>query len=404
MSDLTIRAAQPDNETLLQKKEIQIHGKTAESPAKALEVKKTRGNDQVNSGSRGVNELYAMATRPKLEKLRSGTNDKLREQIARQYRKTKEGELNFVFLSFEETGQLDPANVATMFDLMEEYGDFIIAPLMPEIASGIESDDVGDEYFKTYKENVRIFLQVADERDSDFPVMGVLPPLSREQVEALIDLYIRAEVDAYCYNLDRRTITAASQQDELVRPLMRKLGSIDSRDTTLTYSINGLPYGMDATAGSTAEYLVAYSMGVDIVGGNHIGLRADEETIKEFIAAQEDEPDTLRLLDPQTYAMTDVPAHKLRSFLPDETNLDIDRIETRIEADSSEQYRYQKLINTEIIELVLEELIASLGREGALEHLQEKTGIPQPVVERLVETREAFEDGDSQSGLSEFGD
>lgn len=404
MSDLTIRAAQPNNETLLQKKEIRIHGKTVESPAKALEVKKTRGNDQVNSGSRGVNELYATVTRPKLEKLRNGTDAKLRDQIAKQHRKTKEDELNFVFFSFGETGQLDPANVGTMFDLMEEYGDFITAPLMPEIVSGVESDDVGDRYFRTYKENVRIILQVAAEQESDFPVMGVLPTLSRKQVEALIDLYIQAEIDAYCYNLNRRTITAVSQQTELVRPLMRKLGSIDSRDSTLTYSINGLTSGMDAVAGSTAEYLVAYSMGVDIVGGNHIGLNADEETIEDIVSSQEGEPDTLSLLDPQTYAMTDVPVHKLQSFLPDETDLDVDRIETRLEADSSEQYRYQKLINTEIVELVLEELVASIGREGALELLQKKTGIPQPVVERLVETREAFEDGDSQSGLSEFGD
>lgn len=404
MTKFTIRVASPDNDTLFERKEITIDGKTVETPAKALEVSKTRGEDQISERFRGVNELYATTNRRKLEQLRRGTNEQLRDQLEAALRKTQEEELNAVCLSFEETGQIDPKDMGTMVDLMVEYGDLIIAPLMPEIASGVDSDGLDDEYFSTYEANARIFLEAVDERDPELPVLGTIPTLSRDQVENLIDLFINAGVNGFVYNLDRRTITAAAQQEELVRPLVRKVGARDIAGEIITYSINGHPAGMDTAAGSVAEYLAAFGMGVDIVGGNHIGLRADEETIEEFIAEQQDGPDTLRLLDPVTYAMTDVPVHALGKFIPEETGLDVERIQNMIEANTDEKYRYQKLINTEIIELVVDELVDSLDEDGAKAVLDEKTGVPEPVIDRLVTTREAFDAGSSQSGLGDFAD
>lgn len=404
MTHYTIRAAEPDEETLLQPKEITVDGDSVETPVKALEVEKTRGDDQVNDDSRGVNELYVTVNRRKLEQYRNGGNSPLRERLEKASRRTNEGELDFVFCSFQETGQFDPANVTAMIDLMAEYGDFIVAPLMPEIAAGVESDVLDDEYFTTYQQNAEIFLDNVAQKEIGLPVVGVLPALARDQVDALIDRYLDANVDGFCYNLDRATITAIAKQEELVRPLVRKLGMWDVRKTTFTYVINGLSYGSDTVAGSTAEYLAAVSMGVDIVGGSHIGLQADEEVIEDFIASREGEPVTLRLLDPQTYAMTQVPVHKLDGFIPDETGLDVDRIKRRIKTARSEKSRYRKLINTEILAIVLDELVASIEEDGVKATLEEKTGIPDHVIERLTKTREAFDDGDSQSGLSDFTD
>lgn len=402
MSKLEIETQTFGEEALFPTRTVQIGSKTIETPAKAIPIEETRPHEQVAPETRGVNELYKEVGGKKLRKERRGKASPIGKPLRRGANKAEDGEMTFAFLSYQESSTLPEADAATMVKLLAEHSDVLVAPLLPEIAGSASSDSgLGDPAYGSYKESVLRFLEQANRVAPDLPVMGTLPPLEWQFIDDLLNEYTTRGIRAYAANFDRTRITA-NRQVERVKPLVQYPVRRGIEESVLLYAIN-LHSGQrdDSLGARPAADITPFSMGFDIVGGNHISPSLPSKVFEEM----ESENDSLvfHLLDKENYTYQDVPLDQLPARFPADSTFDADHIVQRVrKSPKNAKYRLQRLVNAEQMAFAIDELQDEIDEGSAFEHIASKAGVSNAVLSSLQDVRDGFDDERDQTGLSDF--
>jgi hypothetical protein len=401
MTDISVQTDKISTEGFTALREIHIGDKSFQTPTAAMPVGRGSHQDTPAEESRGVNEIYRTLTTSKLKASMRSDSSAIANALRQDYRKTNpESEVNFVFTSYQDAHQIGPDELEHIIDLVEPYTDVLTVPLMPELVDAIDTSEdgrgVGSPAFQSYKSTVERFIETARRLEPDKPIMAVIPPLGWEHVRNLLDLYEQKNIKAFCLNLDRRRITAG-RQVAMVKPLARHLARQDMVRGSFTYLINPDPYGerFDEERCAAAD-IAAFGMGVDAVGDCHIspgGFGGDGD---------QEAPTTFRLFNKDTYVYEDVPLETLEDHLPSDTGFDVDRVATRSrQSRESQMYQMQKLVNMEQIAMAGRD-VQGHSRAEIFENLSQKAGVTESTQEAFESVRDGYDNGDSQTGLSDF--
>ncbi|EMA30926.1 hypothetical protein [Haloarcula japonica] len=347
---MQIQTTEIDPDSLSTHKNVKIQEKEFDTPAKALQVGKLRGSEDVSPLARGVVEIYKRANAVALRNSRDGWTG-LADGLKSQAKSAEDDEVVIPFIGYRDTATLTKENAREIAKLQTNYGDLLTVPLMKPLVDGADNGDGRTEpEVASIIENTENYLEAVDELKIQKPVMGVLPPISEDCTKALIDLYMDHGLRAYCIDFSRRSPMAKSQLDNVMNPMLQTLTEYNIREDSLTYAVNANDSRPVSDGRRTADSMYAYTIGIDIVGDNHISPNWPEEVFEEMGGGEV----KLRLFDGETVSVVDVPVSNLQSFLPDEAEIDVDRVKGRISADPDEQYRFEKIINTELISLYLD--------------------------------------------------
>ena len=343
-----------DSETLSARKEVKTESVEFGTPAKALQVGKLRGSETVSPLARVVAEIYATVDAAALRNSQAGS-DVVAKRLAPQSRNAGNEEFVVPFIQYNDTATLTPENAAEIAKLETNYGDILTVPLMnPLVRAAENGDDRTTEHVSAIIENTRVYLEAVEELGISKPVMGVIPPISEDCTVALLEMYNERGLNAYCTDFNRRSPMAQFQIDEVVNPLMGTLTAYGNRESSLMYAVNTRNSRSGVDGRRTPDRMYSYTLGFDVVGDNHISPNWPEEVFEKIAQESEDEEIKLRLFDADDVSVTEVPVSELDSFIPDEAEIPIERIQDRIAKDPTEQYRFRNLINAELISLFLE--------------------------------------------------
>lgn len=398
MSNIEIRTEGYSEGALIPRRQLRISGKTIDTPARARPARKTRSGEQPMEESRGVVELHRTIDTERLTRARRGNLEVITDELKRGYRKAHDDEVVCSFFTYEDEQTMAQGEIELMVNVLEEFSDVLPVPMMPGLVRIMEDDEEPtDPAFHTYKENVDQFVRIARTLAPDKPVMGVIPPLGSEFTYELMDLYAEYNVRAYYVNFKRRRITAETQIG-VVKPMMQYIARRDIADNVLFYAINLHPGDEDETLGLTpALDMSSVGMGFDIIGENHVGIRAPPEAFEG-----EDDTVTFTFFDRDSYARREVLLAELPQHFPSESGFDPEHIVQRSAESDNHRRRLEKLVSAEQMALATQELHPQIPAGSAFDHLMGKPGVTPEIARALQDVRDGFEDGQSQSSLSDF--
>lgn len=366
-------------------------------PAQARPIHKIRGMEEPNPDTKGIAEFHRSFTVEDISAERRGQNTKISGTLKRASNKVAEDEMSIALLTLKGHDVLDETEVEYVVDLLGEFSNVLVPPLMTDLQRNFE-EGLQDPDYEIYRDNCEAFVETAHEYYPDSPTLGVLPVAGREYSEDLIELYAKYDVEHFCINF-RGTRPTVDDRLAVVTPLLRELGRLEMREGTLLYAVNLGKGPTDTEMGvRAADELAAFEMGFDIVGNNYIPFRAPEEVIEEIFGDGSADVFELLDLDQAIYRLVDM--DDLGSLWPSESGFDLDRVRSRISNNHNERWRFQKLVSAEI-----KSFLASDVREQVIQGndrvITEKPGMSPQAVSAMDSVREAYASGD-QSGLDEF--
>lgn len=343
-----------DSETLSARKRVQASSTEFTTPVKALQVGKLRASEAVSPLARVVAEIYTTVDAAKLHNSQAGS-DTIAKKLESQSNKAEEDEFVVPFIQYDDTAPLNSKTATEIAKLETNYGDVLTVPLMtPLVRAADNGDDRTTQHVSAILENTQAFLEAIEDLGITKPVMGVIPPISEDCTMALLEMYLERGLNAYSVDFNRRSPMAQFQIDEVVNPLMGTLTAYGDRESSLLYAVNTRNSRSGSNGHRTPDRMYSYTLGFDIVGDNHLPPNWPEEVFEKIAQENEDEEVSLRLFDAETVSVAEVPVSGLGSFIPNEAEIPIKRIQKRIAKDPDEKYRFRNLINTELISLFLE--------------------------------------------------
>lgn len=406
MSELDISTQTFGEGGLLPRRRVDIAGKELNTPAKAIPAGKKRQKESLSQDSRRAAELYTQIDSGRLKEIRHDSDLSVLSRLNAS--KVQEDEMVFAFTSFQDGHTIAPVEARQMVNATEAAGDFITTPLQPALARNVEPDrGLADPAYQSYREGIEITLQEAKETHPKTPMMGVLPMLGQTYVENLLDLYLDYDVRAFCLNLDRKKITA-SRQVSLMGPLARYLTNRGLEEEVLIYAINLNPRDRELMSGVyPAANFAAVGLGVDVVGENHVPPRLPPEIFEKIESGTEeeegvDESPEFRFFDKDSATFRELAVEVLPDHWPDDSALKVSRVMERSRAGSQGRNRMEALFNAEQMALAMQSLRHSLEVNKVHEYLEDQDGITSGVMDAFESVRESFDNGRSQSGLSEY--
>jgi len=385
---------------------IRIAGKTAKTPTKAIPTDKLRRYHEIPPENRSVHEVYRNLDAEDLKEERRGQSTKIRDDLKKaSSRVDSESEIVFVFLVFQETRALDRIEAEFLVDLSAEFSDMLVVPIHPRLGRGIRSDEkdedeeapIGSAAYHEYRESIELYLEVAKERVPEMPLMGIVPLAGWEYVGELMTMYQDEGVFAYCLNFDDKRITAKTRLG-MITPVMRGIARDNLTEEVLTYGINMDTGETDSSLGlKPATDMAGTGIGIDIIGGNHIGMRLPEEVIEDI--EQENDTETFDYYDIEEFARKEVPLEDLPQHLPSESSFDPEAV---VKKASGSGNSLQKVVNAELMAIATRELQAQINEGDAFDSVSQKRGATPNIQSSQQEARVAFNEGKEQTGLDDF--
>lgn len=340
-----------DSNTLSAEKDVSVDSKQLTTPVKALQVGKLQASEDVSDLARGVAEIYIKANSTALENSRIRSDwDNLRANLNRQAKRANDDELVVPFVQYDTADKLAEKDAAEIARLETTYGDIVPVPLMtPLVNEADDGDGLSNESVLAIVKNTRTFLKAVDQLNIKKPVMGVIPPVSKALTRALLELYIENDLPAYCVDFNRRSPMARTQLDFIDKPLMETLETYGMRESSLLYAVNADESRRVNDNHETPGALYAYTLGFDIVGDVHLPPKLPSEVFEEMESTT-----NLRLFNADTLSVVEVAPEDLDNFLPAEAEIPVSRVRQRIASNTDEKFRFEKLINAELIALYLD--------------------------------------------------
>lgn len=405
MTDLQITTVNDfDTEGVFPLRTIRAGGKTIRTPAAANLPGKLQKREDVHPDSRGVNELYRTAGGDDIdEAMNDPDGGKLNRELASQFERTSDDELNVTFTKYTETSTLGPAHARYLVELHAKYSDVIAVPMMTKLVRNVE-DGLSDPHYRSFKKSVVAFLNQAEELHPDKPVMGLIPRLGWEFIEDLMQVYEAHDVLAYAFDFNRCKVTTGAQL-AMIRPLMQSIANRGVEEHVLFYAINPSPGVRNQTLGfRPASDIASFGLGFDIVGGRHVTPPMSEEAFEQMGDGQgEDEEPNFRLFDRDEWIYREIPVSNLPEIFPEVSAFDATRVAARVRrSPENAKYRLQQLVNSEQQALAAADLRDELESGNAYSSVRRKRGVTEQAQEAFIEVREEFDEERFQTGLGEF--
>ena len=404
MSQIKVKTESFGDDILAPLRRVEVGEVTVDTPTVAIDIKKTRKHESVQENARGVNELHRSVNGQTLTQALRGGEDAIVKSLQRGYNKTREDELTVAFISYELTTPISESEAEYLCDVIASFSDVMTVPLMPELARTVDSENgVSDPAFRSYLENVKTFLDVADRAAPKMPVMGVVPILGHQYTTELMDVYGREQVRAFCLNFDRTRITANAKVD-IVRPMMNSIARRGIEESVLFYGINLDPSDRDdSLGGRPAADFAGLGMGLDIIGGSHVSPRMPPSAYEDAEAKSGEDTITFKLFDKDEWIYRDVPLDKLSEVFPEDSSLDAEHVVERCRRSPKNALnRLQKVVNAEQKALAAGELHPEIEDGNLVEYLAEKKGVTPSTTASFQRVRGDFDSGLEQSGLDDF--
>ncbi|RLM32577.1 hypothetical protein [Haloarcula sp. Atlit-120R] len=389
------------NNGLFPRRRLHVSDKTVDTPAKAIPVSKRRDDDpELSDESTGVNEIYRTVDAQQLREERQGESDAIRSSLQRAVNKTNDGELNVVFLAFEETRALQQVEAEFIIDLLGTYSDVLVTPLQYKLARAVETDDEAETVpYQEYRTGVNTFIDTARKLQPEALIMGTVSPrLSWENVQDLMGVYERQEIYAYCLNMDRLKATS-KRQVSVIEPMMRNIARRGIEEDVLFYGINLSAGSNDAELGmAPAADLAALGLGLDIIGECHVPPRRPPETFDD----EEEETVTFELFDETSFARREVLLADLPQELPADSSFDPEYVVKEGAQSKQKRRRLEKLVNAELMGQAATHLQSEIESGTAFQSVTSKRGVRPQTATAYQTVRDGFDDGQNQSGLDDF--
>lgn len=350
---MNVNTLEVDSDTRVATREVSFDHKSFHTPAVATVTGKLRGPDQITALARGVEELYVRAGSAKLENRRRG-DEKLEENYRRQARWVDDDDVVFPFFDYPEGDDLKLEHAKEIAKLQTNVGEILPSPTFSDLVDAADDGDGRQSSHVTQLlDNVRIYLQAVDELEISKPVMGMIPAISADCTLALLDIYRMYDIRAFVIDLNRRSPMAVAQVDHVFDPLTQALTDYDIRDESYVYALNAVYYRRSDRNRRPADSIMALTLGVDILGGNHIGRSMPESVVEKISRERSQGEIELRLIDDDPLSVVEVPLSGLETFLPSQSEIPVNRVKSRIKSNPDEKYRYEKLINSELLGIYL---------------------------------------------------
>lgn len=399
MTKITIEPRQEGDIGAVMHKTIEIPSEQnrLETPAKAVEIDNINRYDQIVDEARGVNEIYAEFNSDKLKASMRGSGGNLRRSVKGALRKSKEGEVNVVFLAFTGATDLGRAEMRWLVEFLDTHSHIIPMPLMPQLPRNAtdrekDEDPLDTVEFKNHRKSVRFFLEEAEKIDPVHPIMGTLNvqypwTCNRD----LLDLYLDHNVESFCTNFDKRTVTAKRQLNEYLNPFYEELSDNGMTKTVLMYAINAKrKSNHDKKSSPTARDFAVIAHGFDILGENHEGLRLPPEEIEELKEKWANQPTKFDIFDSNQYVYQECTIDQLDDNFPADTALNLDRIKKKLRQNDEPPYSLRSLLNAERMSIESREIRKAIQRGDSEQHIRSKDGIEKEEIESMNSVRAAM--------------
>lgn len=265
---------------------IDIGSKSIKTPSRALVLRDSSSESRLikNRRVRGINEVYRELSKEKVEDI-DGDRDKLNE-FAKTLRYAFESpnassELNLLFFAYENKDKKDKLSRNTVPTNKEIESlcsiasypkiDLIIPPHIPGIS--------GENYLTFLKS----FFEALKSYGSDFPVMGFLPFVNRQEFTKIANFYFEQGINCYAMDfagtnpIDNYIIVAE------LRKLSKRIETERKLDTYLhafNVPMTKVKQKVDVTP---AKDIMTFAMGFDSFGTSHIPNKLPKEVIEEII-------------------------------------------------------------------------------------------------------------------------
>ncbi|KAF5088569.1 hypothetical protein DSECCO2_36960 [anaerobic digester metagenome] len=291
-----------DEELLLKHREINLAGKNVETPTKSLNKTLV---------AEGFNEIFKNIDVAKIHKIKRDASEeqKLNKDILSS---CSNESINFVFVSYGDEKVPTSEDMEVIVDVQYAYSDAAIVPLCPKIIR----TNTGEELFSEFTRFVQEYLRIVETLNNK-SVLGLIPAkLPRQYVPRILDLYHTCDITSFV--LDSGGSALYSNLSWL-KSLQRKLYDLDILDEGFLYNINSGEGKFLKNANTVlAKDFVAITMGIDVVGTNHIPPPISTEGWIKIKQSRNQGP---RLFDPLTYGYTRDP----NISLPDAKQINIVR-------------------------------------------------------------------------------
>lgn len=394
MSKITIQTNAVDSDILAASKTITVDGTTLRTPHSVIPIQKTTGDLKPCEDSRGVNEIYRSFTESQLRRDKSGSSPAISTTLETAAETARSGDLNVCITTYKDSQRFSESTIGHLVDVLEDTAHFITVPLMPDLVQEIRDDATyEDDPFVRLYGNVEVFLAEAATEDRSRPVMGVLPPIPWEKNRNLLDLYLDHGIRAFCLNFNGTKAVGSSTFDNMIRPLLEEFSRTGLYREAFLYAVNARK-GREVGGGyRPAEQFFAHGVGIDVIGGYHVPL--------SYEPPQREEP-RVRVFNSHELALWDIHPSELPDYLPNGSGYDNDALVRMGQHDTSAQSVVSKLVISEQRALASIDLREAIDRGEAREFFENRLGVEQEVLARYDTVKQAFDDSESQSGISDF--
>lgn len=369
-----------DRSSLNIQKEIHHNGTQIDTPLRALQVGKLNGDESVMPEARNVVEIYARADDIKLQNSRNGS-DILTRNLRPSRKQASEDDLVVALMEYTETSAISLEDAKELVKHQTNNGDILVVPLQKDLTKAADDGDGLDaDPVATYLKNVETYLQAVEALGIGKPTLGTIPSISSEVTQRLFELYSDQNLDGYCVDFCRRTVTAKTQLTQVVEPLMWLLKDANELSSSLVYAVNLLNRDHSGNAETSPEHLFAFTVGFDIVGDVHASPNYEPDP--DEVSHQ------IKLLDMDANSYRDVQPQALDEYIPPQSAFTPAELRQKIRADPNDRYRLRKPVNTELVTLYLDAI--DQGDTELLEQLQESEAAIETKLESVTATLEAI--------------
>ncbi|MCW4016713.1 MAG: hypothetical protein NWF06_10120 [Candidatus Bathyarchaeota archaeon] len=272
MTRLEVKLLEKDknDETLYSTKSLRIASDfSIKTPIVAYNNKLINSNENVASGTRGLNEIYCEISnknRPLNKLVKDMT---VKQAFERRIRAQKPKSNNssqheFDICIFECIIQRYPSDTIWQFILNRAHANSSIVPIpnIPLITDGINSDAKFQKYLKFISATLE-YLR----RYNGKPVMGAIPKLPYQYTNELILFYLKNEINAFYYDFAARNpITMEADLLDVFKLLVQER----VLDNTFLYAYNVSAGRLSKKREAvTSKNIFSFGFGFDGLGKKH---------------------------------------------------------------------------------------------------------------------------------------
>lgn len=367
-------------------RDVEFGDGTIETPVKTIPIEYFSADHYVRDSVKDIVEVYAQVNVSDLEAYRSGTDPQPVEQLKEDVSYRYGSKIVVVFISYTDAQEIDPINMRTILEIQNEIGDVVTMPLMPPITDALSPLVDSDVRFDTspwdpYYSSVRHFLE--NSVDYDKPIMGILPMIGSSRCREIMREYEAAGVQLYAIDFAGLKATSEGPYNQLkniIADISKRPRNQEKYKESILYTINYKQYHPTKNANLyPAEAFALITEGVDIAGGTHRHRHGGSGDI---------EITDTKIFNPNELGFDAVPLATLREKWDYPATITVDQF-TSVGEDRQRELR--KVVNSELMNLGLKKLRASIKHGNERGFLEEKDGYQGTVASLAAEMVRQYE-------------